>query len=110
MIIFFPSRSRHTRLTCECSSDVCSSSLSPPPPATARGEHQRAVAGGGGDDLHDPVAGGADRKSVVKGKSEDVRVRRNTHKTEHFYRFESILAERHDATPRLPVDCSVLYV
>src|SRR6267142_6470478 len=67
---FFSSRGRHTRLTCDWSSDVCSSDL-----AISRAP----AASGASAASREPAARPArplDRKSVVEGKSVDLGGRR----------------------------------
>src|SRR5450631_4928671 len=66
---FFSSRRRHTRLTCDWSSDVCSSDLD------ARNEEPMAALDPGADAVGGKICG-EDRKSVVYGKSVDLGGRR----------------------------------
>src|SRR4051812_49441540 len=75
LFFFFSSRRRHTRLTCDWSSDVCSSDLSLPSlvhavSVTASSTLNRKLH----LELH--IQQAPDRKSVVKGKSVDLGGRR----------------------------------
>src|SRR5256886_17601674 len=69
--IFFSSRRRHSRFDCDWSSDVCSSDLR----ALGATDWQlgREILA---EALAVTLSGGADRKSVVKGKSVDLGGRR----------------------------------
>src|SRR4051812_50129839 len=52
-VFFFSSRRRHTRLTCDWSSDVCSSDLSPAPAQSAGVSHAATAARALGSDWID---------------------------------------------------------
>src|SRR4051812_49823097 len=52
-VFFFSSRRRHTRLTCDWSSDVCSSDLSPAPAQSAGVSHAATAARAMGSDWID---------------------------------------------------------
>src|SRR6266571_6123779 len=117
MFFFFSSRRRHTRLTCDWSSDVCSSDLGGKTEAAAvvhehdRGKRPGTVGLGhcGGDLLRSAV--GRSRRDGEAGSAREAREEQEGRQqlrqslTQGSFRSKSVIVAKHLAARRTPSPC-----